>query len=309
MLNFQKNCSSMFKEPSRRTFIKKSGATLTGLTMLGWPAVLPETNERLPDTPSIQEVIDLIIRSCVSQPLTETVDTVKIGDPLQPCRGIITTFLATVDVIRQAASRGANLIITHEPTFYYHFDTTDWLEHDPVYQYKRDLLAEHRIVVWRFHDYWHRHQPDGILHGFLQTVGWLPYLTIENRCTIPETSLRELTAFFQGQLPSQRTFFVGKGDMRFRKVALLLGAWGRQPHIEALRRSDVEVLIIGETNEWETSEYVRDAAAAGMKKGLIVLGHAASEEPGMKYLATWLKDRAPGISVAHIPSGDVFQSI
>jgi hypothetical protein len=62
---------------------------------------------------------------------------------------------------------GANLIIAHEPVFYSHLDQTDWLRRDTVYNAKRRLLDEHHIVVWRFHDYWHMHQPDGILTGVL----------------------------------------------------------------------------------------------------------------------------------------------
>ena len=35
---------------------------------------------------------------------------------------------ATPEVIREAAARGANLIITHEPTFFTHADGLAWLE-------------------------------------------------------------------------------------------------------------------------------------------------------------------------------------
>ena len=41
------------------------------------------------------------------------------------------------------------------------------------------------------------------------------------------------------------------------------GFAGFPAHLLALRRDDVQVLIIGEADEWETVEYVADARAAG----------------------------------------------
>ena len=57
-------------------------------------------------------------------PVADTVDTVKAGDPATPVTGIATTFLDTMEVLREANRRGLNLVITHEPTFYNHRDNT-----------------------------------------------------------------------------------------------------------------------------------------------------------------------------------------
>src|SRR5690349_17539565 len=102
---------------------------------------------------TIQQAIDTILEAAAVQPLPETVDTFKTGDASQQLTGIVTTFLATAKVISRAAELGANLIITHEPTFYSHLDETDWLQNDPVYAAKRSLLDQNGIAVWRFHDY------------------------------------------------------------------------------------------------------------------------------------------------------------
>ncbi len=75
-----------------------------------------------------------------------------------------------------------------------------------------------------------------------------------------------------------------------------------------LRRDDVEVLLAGESLEWETVEYVRDAIAAGKPKALILLGHVNSEEAGMEYCARWLKAFVPETPVEFIPARDPFWS-
>jgi putative NIF3 family GTP cyclohydrolase 1 type 2 len=100
---------------------------------------------------------------------------------------------------------------------------------------------------------------------------------------------------------------VGKPDMICQRVGLLVGAIGGIPQIQVLGREGVDVLVCGESNEWDTCEYVRDAAFAGQEKALIILGHANSEELGMRWLVDWLQPRLPGIKITHIPTGDPFR--
>ncbi|MEM9719205.1 MAG: Nif3-like dinuclear metal center hexameric protein [Bacteroidota bacterium] len=266
--------------------------------------------DTFPTQSSIQEIINGIIAACGPK-VFKTVDTVKSGDPSVACSGIVCTFLATTEVIKQSIDKGANLIITHEPTYYNHWDETGWLENDPVYRYKRELLENNKVVVWRFHDYWHRHTPDGILTGFLQTMGWEAYLDTEREvtCVLPAHTLIEYTQMLQKGLGLKRAFYVGDPSMQATTLALLPGAWGRDAQIKQLRREDIDIAVVGEVAEWETCEWVRDAVSAGMKKGLIILGHADSEEPGMRYLVDWLKPRVDDIPVWHVPAGDPFVGV
>ncbi|MDN5211513.1 hypothetical protein QQ020_05610 [Fulvivirgaceae bacterium BMA12] len=41
-----------------------------------------------------------------------------------------------------------------------------------------------------------------------------------------------------------------------------------------------------------------------MKKGLIIMGHADSEEAGMEYCARWLKGFIKEVPVTFIPAGN-----
>lgn len=293
---------------SRRHFLKVSGLAAATTSLIGTPTWAIADHHSTDMT--IRQAIDTIISQIPGGKTEQTVDTTKSGDPTVAVTGIVSTFLATTAVIREAIANNANLIITHEPTYYNHTDETDWLENDPVYQYKRKLLEDNNIVVWRFHDYWHRHRPDGILHGFLDKMNWQEYLDTqrENICVIPTMSLKKLAKTFKKRLELDRCFYVGNADLQCRNIGILPGAWGRNPHIELLR-TDIEVLVIGEAAEWETVEYVRDAAEAGMNKGLIVLGHAMSEEPGMAYVVDWLKGVLPGVPAYHVAAHDPFQPV
>ncbi|MBN2394485.1 MAG: Nif3-like dinuclear metal center hexameric protein [Anaerolineae bacterium] len=257
---------------------------------------------------TIQDVIDGILQDIPGAPLADTVDTVKSGDPSQSVTGIVTTFLASYAVIQRAAELSANLIITHEPTFYNHLDETEWLADDPVYLAKRALLDEHAIVVWRFHDHWHMHQPDGITTGVVQALGWEAYLPDADMplFTLPETSVGALVAELKAKLGVGTVRVVGDLAMPCRRVGLMVGAAGGTWQINFMSGQEMDVLVTGEIHEWETCEYVRDAIAQGRKLALIVVGHANSEEPGMAYLVDWLHERFPDLPITHVPVGDPF---
>jgi putative NIF3 family GTP cyclohydrolase 1 type 2 len=220
----------------------------------------------------------------------------------------VTTFLATLDVLRKSAGLGANLVIAHEPVFYNHLDETDWLAGDRVYEAKRRFIEENRLVVWRAHDSWHSLEPDPVTMGTLKALGWERFAVKGNEhlCDIPPATLASLAATLKQKFGSHGVRFVGDPGLTCRRVALSLGASGRESHIRALRRTDVDALVVGELSEWETSEYVRDSGAAGWPKAVVVVGHAASEEAGMRELALWLRPRFPALSVTHVPTGDAF---
>lgn len=256
---------------------------------------------------TIQALIDRLLAETPGGLRHPTVDTIKAGDASQAVRGVVTTCMATVAVIRQAIALGANLIITHEPTYYNHLDETEALAEDPVYLAKKELIASHGLVVWRYHDHLHALQPDGIITGLLQALGWERFADPLARglCVIPPTSLWDLVTLFKGRLELGMVRVLGDPAMLCERVGLAVGAAGGARQIAFLREQNLDLLVCGEINEWETAEYVRDADLLGHKRALLLLGHINSEEPGMAWLAVWLRGLFPDLAVTHIPAGDV----
>lgn len=294
----------MSKHPyQRRAFIRnvvKAGAA--GLMV--WPALEHLTaGENL----TVNQVIAKILASLPGEPLKETVDTLKSGSGDQVVTGIVTTMFATVDVIGQAMKRNANFIIAHEPTFYNHPDNLHWVENNPVAQEKKALLEKNRIVVWRFHDYWHMMKPDGILQGVLIKTGWQVYDPQSSMAfQIPAQKLEDIIQLLKNKLGIPHLRYIGDLSGVCQKIVLLPGAHGGEKQVGALVGGHVDLIIVGESSEWETPEYVRDARALGRSVSMIILGHAYSEEPGMEYLVEWLHDKIPSIPIHHIPSGEPF---
>jgi putative NIF3 family GTP cyclohydrolase 1 type 2 len=242
----------------------------------------------------------------------QTVDTFKDGDPATPVTGIAVTMMATLDVLQRAAAAGANLVLTHEPTFYDHQDRIDVLEResDAVTAAKRAFIREKGLVVVRMHDHWHRRKPDGIAIGMIRALGWEEYRRPESELlfTMPTTTLNDLAARIRERLRAPTLRVVGDPRLAISKVALAPGFAGFPAHRQALRRDDVEVLVIGEAHEWETVEYVSDAIAAGRKKALVVIGHIPSEQAGMEEFARWLGTFVKEVPVTLVAASDPFWS-
>ena len=257
---------------------------------------------------TVSQVIDRIISDVPGGKLNETVDTLKSGSGDQVVTGIVTTMFATVKVIQAAAKMKANFIIAHEPTFYNHADETSWLKNDKVYLFKKDLLEKHGIVVWRCHDYLHSHRPDGVFMGVLTALGWLKYYNPAEPplLTMPAITLGDIVKKAKKQLSVEKVKVIGNPLQSCQRILLFPGAAGGRSQIAALQKYRPDLLIVGELNEWETSEYVRDARYQGEKVSLLVLGHAISEEPGLQWMVSWLTPKVPEVKVTHIPSGDAF---
>jgi len=303
---------------SRRDFLTSALAVVGGASLITSVQVRAEGHTagagaeegavNVSENMTIRRAIDRIVADIPGAPFGTTVDTVKSGDPEQPLKGIVTTMFATDEVIEKTVQQGANFIIAHEPTFYNHLDETGWLEGDKIFVFKKDLLEKNNIVVWRFHDYWHSFRPDGILMGVLAVMGWDKYYNAgaPEIITVPAISLRDIVRIAKKQMGIDKIKVIGDLSASCQRIVLSPGAAGGRRQIDLLRKYEPDLLICGELNEWETSEYVRDARHQGRQVSLIVLGHCVSEEPGMQALVPWLEARLKGVPVKHIPSGDPF---
>jgi hypothetical protein len=98
---------------------------------------------------------------------------------------------------------------------------------------------------------------------------------------------------------------VGDPALKVAQIGLLPGAAGEERQVQLLERNDIQVLVVGESREWETVEYAWDAQNEKRPKALILMGHDVSEEEGMRYCAEWLKTFLK-VPVEYIPAGEPF---
>jgi putative NIF3 family GTP cyclohydrolase 1 type 2 len=292
---------------TRRKFIASSVIAGGGMALVAVQPVFAGDMFSVKKEYTVQQIIDLILKEGNLSPISDTVDTLKSGRPDQVVTGVVTTMFATIAVIEQAVKLNANFIIAHEPTFYNHTDSFDWVKDSAIVKQKQQLLDKHKIAVWRFHDYCHRLKPDAIRYGVIKKAGWLSYdKTAQQLLTIPPVSLKQLVQHLKSSLGITHLRIIGKLDQQCERIALMPGAAGGQRQMGIVETEKPDVLIVGELSEWETAEYIRDGQLLGAKTSLIILGHAVSEEPGMEWLAEWLQPKIADVKITHVKAGDAF---
>jgi putative NIF3 family GTP cyclohydrolase 1 type 2 len=260
-------------------------------TMLGVTAAAFATRANAAAPLTAAAIIDRI-KAHVGVPWkAETVDGIIAGDPNTPVTGVATTMMATYAVIKRAAAQGLNLVVSHEPTFWSHQEDVSKVQNDPLYREKLAFIKEHKLVSFHFHDHWHALLPrDGIAEGMMRRIGWSQYVSADDpqRFTIPATTLGDLTSLLRDKLKAKTIRTIGRPEMTVSKVKSSWGYAGKFPAVEWLN-GDIDVLIVGETWEWELQEYVADLVAANRNKALIMVGHINSEQWGMDYCSEWLR--------------------
>lgn len=281
---------------SRRTFL---------LGSMG----LAATTLATPQTISAGQVIERIKANVGIPWRAQTVDNIIAGTADTAVKGIATTMMATLDVVKRAAAAGKNMVITHESTFFSHQDRVDQFQQDATYKYKLDFLTKNNMVVFHFHDHLHGLKPmDGVAKGMIRELGWEQYNDPQNfrQFAFPNVPLAKLAKELQTKLKIRTMRVVGDPQLPIKRAMASWGNCSLQPGAPFLARPEVDVLIIGETHEWELVEYAQDMIASGQKKALIVLGHVVSEQAGMKFCADWLKGFVKEVPIEFIPAAEPF---
>jgi putative NIF3 family GTP cyclohydrolase 1 type 2 len=265
---------------------------------------------------TVREIVNAMIQKTgrMALPLNKTCDQLMAGSFDAQVISVVTTFMATVDVIRRTKKAGANLIITHEPTWFTGSDDTGWIKNDPVFIEKNKLIEEAGISIWRFHDQMHMADEDGIYRGLIKELGWQEYLVkdMKDCFEIPEVTLGTLMEFLKQRLSMDVLQYIGSTDMRIKKVGILvgggsLGLGSEHMPMEFMKQHNVDCLICGDITEWTLPAYARDAAYLGFNKSLIIAGHERTEEAGMKHLVEWMKPILGTIPVTFIDSREPFK--
>ncbi|HUX95027.1 MAG TPA: Nif3-like dinuclear metal center hexameric protein [Bacteroidales bacterium] len=282
----------------------KSTKLLVTLLIVVFPTATMCQNQSK-NSKTASSVIELIIKNTGAPILPKTVDIIKEGDPQTKVKGIVTTMFATMDVLKKAVEMNSNLIISHEPLYYNHLDETKQFQNDPVFLEKQKYIMDNGLVIWRFHDYIHMMKPDGISMGMIEKLGWNDYRVDGSldKFKLPESSLIDLLKDLKLKFPGNAFQVIGKSDLKVTNVAFDCGAPGSMAHIRDLRDTNIDVVIAGESPQWETYEYARDAVSQGRKKAVIFIGHINSEEAGMEYCAKWLQGFIKDIPIKFVESG------
>ena len=246
---------------------------------------------------------DIIGKEFLEKRGANTVDTIKIGDENREIKKIATCLTITPNLIREMKEWGAELVITHEPTFYNHVDE---FHPDELSIQKKKALEDAGFTVYRYHDSMHDRSGDEVNSSVIEFMGLSGEFDGDQHITLdtPVTA-REIAAKASEKLGLKHPRIVGNPDFKGTKLKLGTGQRGSWCYEEFLK-SDDELCISGELCEWADAEPVRDAAQFGWKKAIIILGHAGSEKCGMETLAANINGKYDGAETKYFDCGEIY---
>ena len=234
---------------------------------------------------------------------SRTVDTVKAGDPTRQVRTVGVGWIASIGNLRAAVRQGCELFITHEPTFWHHWDPPDHAGRtvEPGLT-KTRLLEESQLVVLRCHDVWDNWPDIGIRGSWAAWLG-LTELAGESdhpwhaMYAIQPTPLREFArqvARKIAPLGEDSVSVMGEPDRVVSRPAIGVGCGGPDKDMVDLG-ADVLIVCYDGASYWATRQRLAELGAA-----VIAVEHGTSEMPGMMNLARYLGGTFPELTVHYL---------
>ncbi len=297
---------------SRRRFALVAGSVASAHTLAAQEAGAAKT---LTATAAVERIVNAL----GGDKIPAGADGFKAGDPALRVHGIATTAMATMDVLRSAVKAGANLVITHEPTFFGRPDGPPAAAvaggrggrggvaaNDPVYVAKREFIEKNGLIVYRLRDRWLAAKQDTMTTALAETLGW-------TRRVKPDDVLYDIApATYEETVGQIRTKLKLVGGLRavgdrkavVRRVLLHPGVAATNTFWT--RYSEADLIVAGEVREWENTHFFADLFTAGEKHGLVTVGRTLSEDPGMRACAAWLKTIVPEAPARWIAAGDPY---
>lgn len=249
---------------------------------------------------------EIRLKDFVSKDPANCIDRIFIGREDKEVKKAAICMTTTVDVLRAAVEWGADIIVSHEPTF--HGDNEDIGDYAP-YAFKRKTIKENDLAVCRWHDSPHYGKIDYVSNALIKRVNWKG--TFDGLFTFvfdePRSPL-QIAKDIRDAMNIKHPRIAGRRDGPVKKVSIQLGQRGDVPYL-ALLENDVDLIIGGEVCEWEQIEPIRDMAQIGMQKTAIILGHVVSERYVMQDLADYINENVAGVEAKYIDCGDIYTDI
>jgi putative NIF3 family GTP cyclohydrolase 1 type 2 len=231
-----------------------------------------------------------------------TVDRVIAGDPEREVSRCLVTWISSFSACREAVERGVDLLITHEPTFYEHWDRDVDEELEGV-RLKRELLEDSRLVVMRNHDAWDRWPGVGIPWAwgeFLELgdpaatteAGWMHRYDMAPR---PFGEFVDHVATCTARLGEPVLQVLGDPAGEVSRIGIGTGC-ACSLAAQLKMGCDCSIVCDDGTSYWRDLQLAQDQGHP-----VIRVNHGTSEEPGMRTMADHINEHLDGVEAEYLP--------
>ncbi len=240
----------------------------------------------------------------------KTVDRFIYGDPDAQLTGICVGWMSYQWALEETVRHGCNLFITHEPTFYDHWDSHPESLNLDAAKTKRAFLDQHNLAILRCHDLWDQFPDIGIPDSWAKVLGFGPPIGGKGWYRILDVAgltVGEVAKRVAGRIEGfkqQAVQVIGDLSRPISRLAIGTGAITPLRHFMLEMGADAALCTDDDFTFW------RDGALA-IDSGwpVIVVHHPVAEEHGLELLANHLQMRFPEIPVRHIPQKCMYRLI
>lgn len=305
----------------RKDFIKL--AALTGGYFATSQVVKGENSSEANNSNSISAAELQKFLVSLTQLKPKTVDRFIIGDPATTIKKIGTCWMSDWKTCRKAVESGVNVLVTHEPTFYTHWDL-DEKEGDyfssPEYtkqlylqqvDKKKKWINDNGLVIIRNHDTMDALKDKGIpfaLGNFLgfsnsDIIASRTYYNVYKLGSQTASGFAKKVAGKLSEIGQPGVAFYGDPDRLVTSIGVGTGCIC-DPMEFADLKPDLFIAIDDVVRTWIQTAYASDTG-----NPLIVINHGTSEEMGMRMLNQIIKQKFPGLETIHFNQGCTYKWI
>jgi putative NIF3 family GTP cyclohydrolase 1 type 2 len=238
-----------------------------------------------------------------------TVDTFKSGDPTKELTGIAVAWMSYTEAIQRALDLNCNLLITHEPTYYDHWDKDESVFRFPQAQAKKALIEKSGIIILRCHDLWDQIPdlgvPDswGDSFGYGKAVGGEGYFRVYDGGGHTVHQIATQIAAVVKKHGQEEIQLIGSADQIVQRFVVGTGAV--TPLTEMMERyPDAQMFVCSD----DGFVYWHDGAMAiDFNIPVVIANHPVTEFDGIKSLYAYLKKEFSQIPVHYLDQSCMFQ--
>lgn len=247
----------------------------------------------------------------------KTVDRIIIGDPETKVKKVGTCWMPYWETCKQAVKSGVNVLVTHEPTFYTHWDldekTEDYFRSSEFtknlyieqVEKKKKWILDNGLVIIRNHDTMDALKDVGIPFALGSFLGFPNSDIIASRTYYNVYRVKNQPAsVFAGQIAKKLSelgqpgvAFYGNPALPVRSVGVGTGCIC-DPMEFADLVPDIFIAIDDVVRTWTQTTFSQDTGTP-----LIVINHGTSEEMGMRMLSNIIRQKFPDIETIHFNQG------
>jgi len=220
-------------------------------------------------------------------------DGLKVGSPKSEITGVAVTWMATRRIVMDAAQRGLNLLISHQPVFYHPTDDFKDAEADFAFVEKMQELLRNSILLYRLHDLCVGHPDFCFSESLAACIGFgEPMHSVQGIATyvvVPD-SLHDIATIVRQRLEASEVRILGEQESEISRIATMVA----KPSVADLRQCmklGAKCVIAAEANELAIG-YAADSNLA-----LILCAEIHLARPGLRKLSEHLRAHLTGIPI------------